>query len=76
MSKQNDIEIQSSGSFIWGLICICIILAIVFIVRQTEGVNINTRTMQKFVLDESKQQANPIKKYFPTPYSIKDIAAE
>ena len=76
MSKPNDIEIQNSGSFLWGLICICIILVAVFLIRQNEGVKVNTRTMQKFVLDESKQQASPIKKYFPAPYSVRDIAAE
>ena len=71
-----DIEIESSHSFLWSFICICLILAAVFILKQRQGVQVNTKTMQKLVLDESKQQANPLKKYFPAPYSVKDIAAE
>jgi len=76
MSKQPVIEIQSSNSFFWGLFFICLILAIVFIVRQNQGVQVNKSTMKSFVLAESKQQASPIKKYFPTPYSVNDIAKE
>ena len=71
-----DIEIESSHSFWWSFICICIILIAVFILKQRQGVQVNTKTMQKLVLAESKQHANPIKKYFPAPYSVKDIAAE
>ena len=76
MSKTPVIELQNSNSFFWGLICICLILAIVFVVRQNQGVQINKSTMKNFVLTESKQQANPIKKYFPAPYSVHDIARE
>lgn len=76
MNRQPVIEVQNSNSFLWGLICICLILAIVFVIRQNQGVQINKNTMKSFVLKESKQQANPIKKYFPTPYSVRDIAKE
>ena len=76
MKETQDIVIESSGSFLWSLICICVILALFFLIRQRQGVQINTGTMQAFVLQESKQQASPFKKYFPAPYSVNDIAAE
>ena len=76
MTNHPNIEIESSGSFIWSIVCVCIILALVFVIKQRQGVQVNTRTMQAYVLKESKQQASPIKKYFPAPYSVKDIAAE
>ena len=74
MTEHPNIEIESSTSFIWSIVCICIILVLVFIIKQKQGVQVNTKTIQSFVLKESKQQANPIKKYFPAPYSVKDIA--
>ena len=76
MTNQPNIEIESSTSFLWSIVCICIILALVFVVKQRQGVQVNTTTVQSFVLKESKQQANPMKKYFPTPYSVRDIAEE
>ena len=76
MTNHPGIEIESSTSFFWSIVCICIILALVFIVKQSQGVQVNTSTVQSFVLKESKQQASPVKKYFPAPYSVKDIAAE
>ena len=76
MIDHQDIEIESSNSFFWGIVCICIILALVFIIKQNDGVQVNTKTVQSFVLKESKQQISPMKKYFPAPYSVKDIAAE
>lgn len=76
MRDPQNLEIESSNSFLWSVLCICLILIAVFLIRQNQGVKINTRTMQNLVLEESKQQASPIKKYFPTPYSVKDIAKE
>ena len=76
MTNHPSIEIESSNSFIWSIVCICVILALVFIIKQQQGVQVNTKTVRSFVLKESKQQASPIKKYFPAPYSVKDIAAE
>ena len=76
MMNHPDIEIESSNSFLWSIVCICVVLIAVFIIQQRQGVQVNTRTMQAFVLKESKQQASPIKKYFPAPYSVKDIAEE
>lgn len=76
MTNQPNIEIENSTSFIWSVICICIILALVFVIKQRQGVQINTSTVQSFVLKESKQQASPMKKYFPAPYSVRDIAEE
>ena len=77
MTNHQSIEIENSTSFIWSIVCICIILALVFIIKQKQGgVQVNTKTVQSFVLKESKQQASPVKKYFPAPYSVKDIAKE
>ena len=76
MKNRQVIEIENSNSFLWSIVCICLILGVIFVLRQSQGVQVNTHTMQAFVLEESKQQASPIKKYFPAPYSVKDIAVE
>ena len=76
MNREPVIEVQNSNSFLWGLVFICLISALVFLIRQNQGVQINKSTMKNFVLKESKQQASPIKKYFPAPYSVSDIAKE
>jgi len=76
MTNRPNIEIESSTSFVWSIVCICVILALVFVIKQRQGVQVNTSTVQSFVLKESRQQASPMKKYFPTPYSVKDIAKE
>lgn len=76
MTKHPNIEIESSNSFIWSIVCVCIILALVFVIKQRQGVQVNAKTMQALVLQESRQQASPLKKYFPAPYSVKDIAEE
>ena len=76
MTEHPNIEIENSTSFFWSIVCICIILVLVFVVKQSQGVQVNTSTVQSLVLKESKQQASPVKKYFPAPYSVKDIAVE
>ena len=76
MTKHPNIEIESSNSFIWSIVCVCIILALVFVIKQRQGVQVNAKTMQALVLQESRQQTSPLKKYFPAPYSVKDIAEE
>ncbi len=76
MTNPPNIEVENSNYFVLSIVCICIVLALVFVLKQRQGVQVNTRAMQAFVLRESKQQANPVKKYFPAPYSVKDIAAE
>ncbi|MCR5504147.1 MAG: hypothetical protein K6E94_01005 [Elusimicrobiaceae bacterium] len=76
MRDPKNLEIESSNSFLWSVVFISLILVVIFVIRQNQGVKVNTRTMQNFVLEESKQQASPIKRYFPAPYSVKDIAAE
>lgn len=76
MINHPNIEVENSNYFIWSVICICVILALVFILKQRQGVQVNTKTMQAFVLKESKQYSTMLKKYFPTPYSVKDIAKE
>jgi len=76
MTNHPAIEIERSTSFVWSIVCICIILALVFVIKQRQGVQVNTSTVQSFVLKESRQQASPMKKYFPAPYSVRDIAEE
>lgn len=76
MTDHPNIKIESSTPFLWSFVCICIILVLVFVIKQRQGVQVNTSTVQSFVLKESKQQASPIKKYFPAPYSVRDIAEE
>ena len=77
MKDQNYIVIEDSHSFFWSLIVVCFVLVIIFILYQRQdSVQVNTQTMQRFVLTESKQQVSSIKKYFPAPYSVKDITID
>lgn len=76
MNDKEQIEIQSSNAFIWSILLICLILGAVFLTRQMLYIPVSTTTVKDFVLDESKQQANPVKKYFPKPYSVADLAKE
>lgn len=76
MKDDKQIEIQTSNNFLWSIIFIFLILGSVFVVRQMLYVPVNTTTVKAFVLDESKQHASPVKKYFPTPYSVQDLVEE
>lgn len=76
MSSDKPIQFEGSSPVFWLILTACIILFIVFCVRQITYMPVDASTVKDFVLDESKEKASPIKKYFPKPYSVKDLAGE
>ena len=50
-----------------------ILLGAVFFVKQMAFIPVDTKTVADFVLDESKEKAVGLKKYFPKPYSVQDL---
>mgnify|MGYP001218902258 CR=1 FL=1 len=75
MKHQSNLPIQFEGGSpaFWLVICAAILLAAVFVYRQAVYMPVSADTVKDFVLDESKEKASPIKKYFPKPYSVKDL---
>jgi len=73
MEDNTLIEKPTFGPFFWIFLISVFLLISVFFVRQMFFLPINTKTVADMILDSSKQKADPLKKYFPTPYSIKDL---
>lgn len=69
-----DIELRGTSSAFWLVLCAVLLPLALFFVRQMIYVPVDTEVVKNFVLDESKEKANPIKKYFPKPYSVNDLA--
>jgi hypothetical protein len=74
MEENTIIEKPKAGPFFWIVLISSALLISVFLVRQMFFLPVNTDTLTGLVLDESKQKASPIKKYFPKPYSVQDLA--
>ncbi len=73
-AKENiTIEYQQGSAFFWLAAAALILLLGIFFIKQMTYVPVNANTVKDFVLDESKEKASPIKKYFPKPYSVKDL---
>jgi len=58
----------------WIVAAAFFLLVVVFFIRQFAFIPVDTETVTGFVLDESKDKASGYKKYFPKPYSVKDLA--
>jgi len=65
--------IGASPTF-WLFLVVGALAAVLFFARQMSYVPVDTYVVTGFVLDESKGKASSYKKYFPKPYSVKDIA--
>ena len=74
MQENTVIEKPRLGPFFWIFLISAVLLLAVFFIRQMFFLPVNTDTLTGLVLDESKNKANPIKKYFPKPYSVNDLA--
>lgn len=74
MQENTIIEKPKIGPFFWIFLISAVLLISVFIIRQTFLLPVNTDTLKGIVIDESKNKTGPIKKYFPKPYSVKDLA--
>lgn len=74
MKENTIIEKPKIGPFFWIFLISSFLLISVFLIRQMFFLPVNTNTLTGLVLDESKQKTSSIKKYFPKPYSVKDLA--
>ena len=74
MEENTLIEKPALGPFFWIFLISAFLLISVFLIRQMFFLPVNTATLTDIVLDESKQKTNPLKKYFPKPYSVQDLA--
>ncbi len=74
MQENTVIEKPKIGPFFWMFLIFVILFIVVFIIRQTFFLPVNPDTIKNVVLDESKNKTNSLKKYFPKPYSVKDLA--
>lgn len=74
MEQKTLIEKPTLGPFFWIFLVSAFIFISVFLVRQMFFLPVNTETLAELVLDESKQKTSLFKKYFPKPYSVKDLA--
>ena len=75
MKNNSNLPIEFKGSrpTAWIVLFAGVLLITVFILRQITYMPVNAYTVKDFVLDESKEKASPVKKYFPKPYSVKDL---
>lgn len=71
---KEDFEFHSGSSALWLILCALLVPLAIFFVRQMIYVPIDTVVVKDFVIDEGKEKASPIKKYFPKPYSVNDLA--
>lgn len=74
MEENTVIEKPTLGPFFWIFLIAAFIFISVFLIRQMFFLPVNTDTLTELVLDESKHKTNPLKKYFPKPYSVQDLA--
>lgn len=51
-----------------------VLLGAVFFIRQASFTPIDGETLTDFVIDEGRGKTGNIKKYFPKPYSVDDLA--
>lgn len=73
-SGEEEFEYHGGSSAFWLILCAVLVPLALFFLRQMIYVPVNTVVVKDFVLDESKEKASPIKKYFPKPFSVNDLA--
>lgn len=79
MSEHKD-HFYAKADFVGGspvfliVMIVFVLLGAVFFVKQRSFVPVDAKTVADFVLDESKEKAVGLKKYFPKPYSVQDLA--
>ena len=71
---EEEFEFHGGSPAFWLILCAILIPLALFLVRQMTYIPVDAGVVKDFVLDESKEKASPIKKYFPKPYSVNDLA--
>lgn len=74
MEENTVIEKPKISSFIWIVLISVFLFISVFLIRQIFFLPVSADTLASLVVDESKQKTDSLKKYFPKPYSIEDLA--
>ena len=74
MEENTVIEKPTLGAFFWIFLISVFLLLSVFLIRQMFFLPVNTDTVAGLVFDESKSKTSNIKKYFPKPYSVENLA--
>ncbi len=74
MEENTLIEKPKIGPFFWIVLLSVFLLLSVFVIRQMFFLPVSADTLATLVAGESKQKTDPLKKYFPKPYSIEDLA--
>ncbi len=74
MEENSLIEKPSLGPFFWIVLIFGFLLIAVFVVRQMFFLPVSADTLASLVAGESKQKTDSLKKYFPKPYTIQDLA--
>ena len=65
----------AGGSPVFWIIAIAaVLLGAVFFIKQMAYVPVDAETVADFMLDESRGKTGGLKKYFPKPYSVQDLA--
>ena len=76
MQENTIIEKPKIGPVFWIILAAFLLLIIFFTFRQLFFLPVSANTLTDIVIEEGKQKTNSFKKYFPTPYSIKDLQRE
>lgn len=70
----SKVEVSGGSPAFWIFLLAGVFLFVFFFVRQMSYVPVDTETVKEFVVGESKGRTVSIKKYFPKPYSVNDLA--
>ena len=74
MEEKTVIEKPTLRSFLGVFLISAFLLVSIFLIRQMFFWPVNFGTIIEMALEGTRQKINPLKKYFPKPYSIQDIA--
>lgn len=74
MEENTVIEKPTLGAFFWIFLISFFLLLSVFLIRQMFFLPVNTDTVADLVINESKSKTSNIKRYFPKPYSVANLA--
>jgi hypothetical protein len=59
--------------FFWISAAVFLLLGAAFVLNQINFVPVDTQTVADLMLDESKGRASSFKKFFPKPYSVREL---
>ncbi|MDR0952826.1 MAG: hypothetical protein LBM71_01360 [Elusimicrobiota bacterium] len=72
--ENTNISIETKAPTYLFVLAAAAVFIVVFFAMQLREVPLDAGVVKAILLDESKEQASPVKKYFPKPYSVNDLA--